>query len=206
MALKGQKYIFLFAALGAMLVGTSTADAARNDRFMKTIGNTSAPIGHVRFCDSNRSECRRRSDRAKLVKLTRGRWKELLEINDYVNQRIRPVTDLELYNVAEHWTYPVTEGDCEDYVLLKTRLLADRGWPVSALLITVVRDTKGDGHAVLTVRTNHGDFVLDNQVGAVLPWNETEYRYIKRQSETDSRRWKRISDKRVYAVGSVANR
>ncbi len=32
------------------------------------------------------------------------------------------------------------------------------GWPREALLITVVRDKKGDGHAVLTVKTDKGDF------------------------------------------------
>ena len=37
------------------------------------------------------------------------------------------------------------------------------GWPRQALLITVVRDKKGDGHAVLTVKTDKGEFILDNQ-------------------------------------------
>lgn len=205
MAIKGKTYVFAAAALGVLLIGTSTASAVhpRGDRFMETTGRTSAPIGHVKFCESNRQECRQRSRRAKLVKLTRSRWNELIEINNYVNQRIEPVTDLDLYKVAEHWTYPSTKGDCEDYVLLKSRILADRGWPKSALLITVVRDTEGAGHAVLTVRTDRGEFILDNQVGAVLPWNETQYRYIKRQSETDSKGWIRISDKRVTAVGSI---
>jgi predicted transglutaminase-like cysteine proteinase len=39
--------------------------------------------------------------------------------------------------------------DCEDYVLLKRRMLMQAGWPREALLVTVVRDKKGDGHAVL---------------------------------------------------------
>ncbi|WP_406682126.1 transglutaminase-like cysteine peptidase [Rhodobium gokarnense] len=208
MASRQQGHLVILAAVGALLLGTSTASAARlhAERFMPTAGNTTAPIGHVQFCKANRGECSSRSKTAKVVQLTRSRWNEMIEINDYVNGRIKPVTDQELYKVAEYWTYPTTEGDCEDYVLLKARILADRGWPKSALLITVVRDTAGDGHAVLTVRTDRGDFVLDNQVGAVLPWNETEYRYVKRQSETDSARWKRITDNRVTAVGSLAKR
>lgn len=208
MAVKGKNYFFILTAIGMMLYGTSAANAAqpRGERFMQTTGRTSAPIGHIKFCDTHRNECSHRVNRAKLVKLTRSRWEELIEINDYVNGRVQPVTDQDLYKVAEHWTYPTTQGDCEDYVLLKSRILADRGWPKSALLITVVRDANGDGHAVLTVRTDRGEFILDNQVGAVLPWNETQYRYVKRQSEVDGRGWRRISDNRVWAVGSVAGR
>jgi len=204
----GRKYFFILASIGGLLTGVGHGAAApqNGERFMMTAGITSAPIGHVRFCKTNRDECNTHARQAKLVKLSRARWNELIEVNDYVNGRIKPVTDIELYNVAELWTYPTTKGDCEDYVLLKARILADRGWPKSALLITVVRDTAGDGHAVLTVRTDHGDFILDNQVGAVLPWNETEYRYIKRQSENDASRWKQVSDTRVSVVGSVLRR
>ena len=64
-------------------------------------------------------------------------------------------------------------------------MLMQAGWPREALLITVVRDKKGDGHAVLTVKTNRGEFVLDNQVGEILPWNKTGYRFVKRQSQSD---------------------
>ena len=48
-------------------------------------------------------------------------------------------------------------------MLLKRRMLMQAGWPREALLITVVRDKKGEGHAVLTVKTDKGDFILDNQ-------------------------------------------
>ena len=58
---------------------------------------------------------------------------------------------------VEKWSYPDDGyGDCEDYVLLKRRLLAARGFPESTLLITVVRDENNEGHAVLTVRTDRG--------------------------------------------------
>ena len=42
-------------------------------------------------------------------------------------------------------------------------MLIQAGWPREALLITVVRDKKGEGHAVLTVKTDKGEFILDNQ-------------------------------------------
>lgn len=124
----------------------------------------------------------------------------MLEVNAYANVAIEPLTDQEFYGVEEHWTYPVSYGDCEDYVLLKRRMLMDRGWPASSLLITVVRRENGEGHAVLTVRTSKGDFVLDNLVAKVRPWRATPYKYLKRQSETHSGHWINILDTRAQTV------
>ncbi|MBP0574848.1 transglutaminase-like cysteine peptidase, partial [Mycobacterium tuberculosis] len=67
----------------------------------------------------------------------------------------------------------------------------------------VVRDTKNDGHAVLSVLTDKGDYVLDNQSTQVLAWNQTEYRYIKRQSPLDTVRWEAIDDRRTDYVAST---
>ena len=63
---------------------------------------------------------------------------------------------------------PRTKGDCEDYALLKRHTLIRKGWPVGSLLLTVVRDEKGEGHAVLTARTKQGDFILDNKIVCIL--------------------------------------
>ena len=117
------------------------------------------------------------------------RFDELDRVNRSINAQIAPVTDIELYGVEEHWTYPVDRGDCEDYVLLKRRTLISLGWDASALLVTVVRDLKGAGHAVLTVATDRGDLVLDNQQEGVMPWQMTGYEYIKRQSQISPKDW-----------------
>ena len=67
--------------------------------------------------------------------------------------------------------------------------------PESAdLLITVVRKPDGEGHAVLTVRTQSGDFVLDNLNDEVKLWTETRYAFLKRQSSTDTGRWVTIEN------------
>jgi len=76
-------------------------------------------------------------------------------------------------------------GDCGRLRLLKRKMLIDAGWPREALLITVVRDKKGEGHAVLTVKTDKGEFILDNQKRNVVAWTETGYRFVKRQSQSD---------------------
>lgn len=94
--------------------------------------------------------------------------------------RIEPVTDEVQYGVVENWSFAETgKGDCEDYVLEKRRELIRRGWPMSSLLITVVIDKEGGGHAVLTVVTDRGEFILDNQTDAVLPWSSSELTFIR---------------------------
>ena len=64
-----------------------------------------------------------------------------------------------------------------------------RGWPRQALLITVVTDQKGSGHAVLTVTTDRGDYILDNQAEDVLLWSRTGLTFFKRQSPSDPNVW-----------------
>ena len=114
----------------------------------------------------------RRADRAARRRAERKAWKDFVRINRLVNERIRPMTDLEHFGTVEKWSYPDDGyGDCEDYVLLKRRMLMEAGWPREALLITVVRDQNGDGHAVLTVKTDRGEFVLDNQNEQVVLWS-----------------------------------
>jgi len=151
---------------------------------------TRAPIGWIEFCVEYRSECRVKPTAPRDVVLTPKVWADMVKVNDWVNGNIKPITDLEHWGVVERWSYPDDGyGDCEDYVLLKRRMLIKAGWPRSALLITVVRDKKGDGHAVLTVKTNRGEFVLDNQEAQILPWTRTGYRFVKRQSQSDPNTW-----------------
>src|SRR5262249_53100064 len=79
---------------------------------------------------------------------------------------------------------------------LKRKMLMQAGWPRQALLITVVRDEQGDGHAVLTAKTDKGEFILDNQNEDVLLWSETGYRFVKRQSQDDPSVWVALGDPR----------
>ena len=90
-------------------------------------------------------------------------------------------------------------------VLLKRRLLIESGWPREALLVTVVRDKKGKGHAVLTVTTDKGDYVLDNQKDELLLWSKTGYRFIKRQSQSNPNVWVSLGDPRP-AIATATSR
>jgi predicted transglutaminase-like cysteine proteinase len=160
---------------------------------MLSFGRSLPPIGHVGFCNEYPSECERVGRSDNQVQLTLRRKADLRDVNNLVNQMVRPVSDMSLYGRIEYWTYPNGEGDCEDYVLLKQRLLIERGWPASALLITVLRDENNEGHAVLTVRTSRGDFLLDNKRAEIMTWNESQYTFVKRQSDRDPKIWVSLS-------------
>jgi predicted transglutaminase-like cysteine proteinase len=185
---------FAAAALmaAAMLAGSGTALAAPDEPplYVEVTEVARAPIGWVEFCASNPGECATIPSTPRDVVLTPKAFRDLASVNRYVNESVKPLTDLEHWGTIEKWSYPDDGyGDCEDYVLLKRRLLIQAGWPREALLITVVRDRKDEGHAVLTVKTDRGEFILDNQAEAILPWFETGYRFVKRQSQKDPNVW-----------------
>ena len=157
---------------------------------------TSVPFGWVDFCQRYRGECDGRSNvTPQDIELTPRALREIERINRWVNANIEPVSDMDHWGVVDQWDYPTDgKGDCEDYALLKRRLLAEQGFPMSALLMTVVRDKKDDGHAILMVRTDHGDYMLDNLTDDVRGWRQTGYHFVKRQSQTDPNTWVTLID------------
>ena len=187
--------------LAAPALASSSVDLS-NPAFAPVNGPTSIPVGAAEFCKAHREECGPLARVVETETLTEAAWNQLVGINDQVNGSVTPVTDADLYNVKEYWTYPNGEGDCEDYALEKRRQLIANGWSPSALLMTVVRQQNGEGHAVLMVRTDRGDLVLDNQVGQVLVWKDTSYQFVKRQSQTDSRKWVGIDDTRIITASA----
>ena len=196
----------VLALAASTLVGGPAAQAATDRPLFVALGAYARPpIGWVEFCIENPRECDGKPLEARDVVLTTAAWKDLQRINKWVNEQIKPMTDLEHWGVVERWSYPDDGyGDCEDYVLLKRRMLMQAGWPRQALLITVVRDLKGEGHAVLTVKTDKGEFVLDNQEEEVRLWSETGYRYVKRQSQTDPNFWVALGDTRPALATATA--
>lgn len=210
--------ICAFAA-GVLALGFSSASAdphtssyhgQRHSAFMRAVGAAQPPYGFVQLCELSPRLCSgtwRGDDR---FEATPERLSQLDTINRQVNAEIQPVTDLVAYGVEEFWTLPTSEGDCEDYVLLKRERLIELGWPQSALLITVVRDELGEGHAVLTARTTHGDFILDNKSSDVRIWSATPYQYVMRQSYVNPKAWvsleESVLNRPVTTAGRPANR
>jgi predicted transglutaminase-like cysteine proteinase len=130
--------------------------------------------------------------------------RKLTSVTTKVNAAVKPVSDLDIYGKDEVWAYPDKGvGDCEDYVLEKRRELSRMDVSLANLLITVVRKPDGEGHAVLTVRTNKGDYVLDNLNDKVKPWDQTGYRFLKRQAIDNPGRWVSIRGGQQVLVGAV---
>jgi predicted transglutaminase-like cysteine proteinase len=176
----------------------------RGSPFMRIYGSTLPPYGFVRFCESNPKECAGGKLEEARFHADPQRMAELDAVNRKVNATIIPATDSELYGETERWVIPKTHGDCEDYVLLKRHILMARGWPASALLITVVRDEKGEGHAILTARTAQGDYVLDNKVDEMKLWSRVSYSWIMRQSYIDPRVWVSLDPKDARSPALLA--
>ncbi|MCQ8780595.1 transglutaminase-like cysteine peptidase [Mangrovibrevibacter kandeliae] len=166
-------------------------------------GKTTQPIGHYRFCKERPQECGDNKPIGGPVQLTPQLMQLIAAINVQTNMAIKPESDQELYGVEERWTYPNGAGDCEDYVLEKRKLLHEAGISLSDLLITVVKKPDGEGHAVLTLRSTIGDFILDNLNWRIKPWRESSYRFMKRQSVSNSGVWDTIEDGSDVLVAAV---
>ena len=193
----------LLASILALPFGVFAGPVNASEAFMHTGGRTTQPVGHYEFCKRIPAECREATPKQAPIQLTRKLWAEMVDVNNTVNTMVTPRTDQDIWGKAEVWSYPDRVGDCEDYVLEKRRQLMRDGVPAGSVLITVVRQPNGDGHAVLTVRTSNGDYVLDNLEPRILAWSDTEYTFLKRQSERNSGTWVAIDDDRNVAVGSV---
>ena len=198
------KGIFV-AMMAVFAMATAAIPAPSRNASMVTGNATSQPIGHYEFCQKYRSECMVKSANTLPARVTEFGWETIKKINAEVNERVMPMTDLDIYGRDEVWAYPAEVGDCEDYVLEKRRELMKQGFSASTLLITVVRKPDGEGHAVLTVRTVDGDFILDNLADSVKIWTATPYRYMKRQADNDTGRWVKIENNTDVVVGSVNN-
>jgi predicted transglutaminase-like cysteine proteinase len=194
--------LIAFAMFTSPAAASSPVDLS-NPAFAPVTGTTSIPVGAADFCKRDRAACAPNAHVVEVEPLTPQSWSQLVAINDDVNSTIVPETDEDLYHVAEYWTYPDGRGDCEDIALEKQRDLVKAGWDPSTLLMTVVRERDGNGHAVLMVRTDRGDLVLDNQNGKILTWNATNYEFIKRQSQADAGKWVGLNDDRATIIAAA---
>lgn len=148
------------------------------------------PSGFVDFCNRNPVECQAHPDQPDLITLTDKTRAMLQEVNLVVNTAVHPMDDSEHYAVTEYWTVPVDgEGDCEDYVLAKRKMLVLLGLPEPALRITVVLNEEKVRHAVLTVVTDKGDYVLDSLRDDVAPRDQVPYTWLERQDSASRTGW-----------------
>ncbi|WP_046862849.1 transglutaminase-like cysteine peptidase [Microvirga massiliensis] len=145
---------------------------------------TKPTLAWVRFCQRMPEECTVDISEPATIELTDATRDTIVRINREVNHAIKPKTDKAHWGVEDRWDFAEDGyGDCEDYQLVKRRRLVEAGLPRRAMRMTVVIDEEGLGHAVMMVRTDRGDFILDNKRDAVLPWYRTGYTFIKREGD-----------------------
>jgi len=168
-----------------MAQAQNLASLPRQGAAAQAVGEARPMAAWVAFCQRVPSECAVNPSEPATVPLSPRVWGAINTVNRRVNDTIQPVTDEEHWGIADRWDIPTDgRGDCEDFQLLKRKILAEQyGVPRRAMRMTVVIDREGEGHAVLIVRTDRGDFVLDNKTNAVRPWFETGYVYVKRESQ-----------------------
>jgi predicted transglutaminase-like cysteine proteinase len=189
------------AAAALILTGTTWAAEAQGQRPSPTVtgalspatsldiarsGDTRPPIGWVQFCGNKAyaAECAVDPSEPEKIELTPKLWRTVTAMNTRVNKEIEPITDMDHWGVIERWDMAEDgKGDCEEYVNVKRKRLVEGGIPRRALRVVVVIDEENAGHAVLMLRTDKGDFILDNKRNAVLPWHQTGYVYVKRESQ-----------------------
>jgi predicted transglutaminase-like cysteine proteinase len=189
----------MLLAAFVVVLGLCFASAAGASELYIAVGarTRTAPIGWLQFCDTYKGVCDTKPLPPRQVVLDGKAWAALKQVNDRVNHNIKPETDMDHYGMIQWWRYPDDgAGACHSYALLKRRLLMQAGWPRQALLMTIVHEADGEGHAVLTVETDRGEFILDNLTDNILLWSKTPYRYYKRQSPEDPNVWVWLDDER----------
>jgi predicted transglutaminase-like cysteine proteinase len=149
-----------------------------------------APAGYISFCFRFPGQCDAALSQPAAIPLDAKAWEILERVNAKINDSIWPENDQHHFGIAEYWTIPTDGyGSCHDYALAKRKELIDAGLPQRALRIAIVVTPNDERHAVLTVATDKGDYVLDNLNQDLRPWRDTGYRWVARQDIASASGW-----------------
>jgi predicted transglutaminase-like cysteine proteinase len=159
----------IFACLGAG-GGKAFAEGVRS------------PVGFKLFCAKNPDQCRASSQSS--VVMTDEIMKTLKRVNSAINRKIQPRADRGI----DVWTLEASYGDCEDYAITKRSRLIREGLPAGALRLAFAKTARGENHAVLIVRTDKGDFVLDNLTSSIRLTSQSGLRFVS-MSTADPKKW-----------------
>jgi|SRR5579883_1257066 len=168
-------------------------------------GPTGSPPGFAFFCLRFPAQCAVDPTAPTTITLNAATAEKLVTINREVNRAIWPEDDEKHYGRAEYWTIPTDgRGDCDDYAVTKRAYLLAAGLPENALRLATVITPSAVRHAVLTVSTDKGDFVLDNLSDHVLPWKDTGYQWLARQSATNAAQWVALDEAAAPPIVTAA--
>ena len=142
-----------------------------------------SPIAAVKFCLENHNQCH--AGEAHRIRLTPSLWQTMQNVNGAINTKIVPDPNKSAYD----WSLTTVHGNCNDYAVQKRERLIAYGFPASSLSLAVVHLASGEGHLVLFIRTDRGDFILDNLNDDIRGQAEAGYQLIKWQSAENPHVW-----------------
>ncbi len=173
--------------LPAGFSGRAPGFIGHSPQFLAGQRQTASPAGATGLCRLHAWACATSTDRAAP---TRAQLETAVAVNRRINRTVREISDRAQYGVEEHWALPTARGgDCEDFALLKKRELIRAGLAPQRLLLATVLDRRLQSHAVLVLRTDFGDFVLDNLTSEIKPWHATGYTFLKVQNPQAKGSW-----------------
>nr|WP_245432618.1 transglutaminase-like cysteine peptidase [Mesorhizobium loti] len=119
---------------------------------------------------------------------------KLTFVNSGVNQLIAYRKDEATYGKLDYWATPEEtltrrSGDCEDFAILKMAALLEAGVPATSMSLVVLQDKKRNVfHAVLSVSTSTGTFILDSLSNKVV-MDSALPNYVPLYSFSTERAW-----------------
>jgi predicted transglutaminase-like cysteine proteinase len=165
------------------------------------------PSGFVGFCLRNADQCELPKNSPIIALLDTRTFALMTHVNRSMNASIKPADDVQHYGPADYWTIATDSyGDCEDFALTKRKALIEAGLPVAALRLAVVMTSTKEQHAILTVATDRGDFVLDSLSDEVRPWTDSTYTWLERQDPKKPGRWDMLSADNSASSPTAATR
>lgn len=183
------------AILGAVSLVSTPVHAAGPGSMARTLNPGSmflregpsalAPFAHVKFCMRSPEDCKPTSGNG-IIDMTPETQARISAINVRVNRSIRPLADPP---GQEEWVIGGVAGSCHDYAVTKRKELLQAGFSSKAIRLAVAFTGDGQGHAVVVVRTDGGDVVLDNRTNAIRRWDKTDLRWLKIESSENPRFW-----------------
>lgn len=191
----------LSAALVISTAAVAEATGPQSGAHLPTLQRVAAPNGFHGVCQRYAWAC---ENTAAQVKTTEQLLRAARHVNLSVNRRFDEIADETQYNRQEYWALPThIGGDCEDFALLKRQELMALGVPGERLLIATVLDRQRRAHAVLVLRTDRGDMVLDNLTNRIKHWSATGYTFLRMQDPDAPSRWNAVFAGGVFAKAGV---
>ena len=188
----GRRLAPALLALSVLAMVPTAAEPAMKPTpaYLKAKKPIGAPAGFGNLCGKYDWLCSRTGRKARA---SRSDLDLATRINAEVNRKTHQISDIQQYGRSEYWALPTSRGgDCEDIALLKKMKLVAVGIRPETLLIATALDRKRNPHAVLVMRTEFGDVVLDNLSSRIKHWSETGYSFLKMQNPARPANWDAI--------------